>query len=366
MGIPSIPDVNAGNSGPGFVMAQGTHYNGRRYSVAKAFIQPIKRQRNYRLIQDSIVTKLIMKGKRVVGVEFVRNGKTYRAMARKEVILCAGAIHTPTIMLLSGIGPRDVLDKNGIAVVHESPNVGRNMADHVAAWLWYAFPNIKTTTSLVQLGKAILDYYGKPRKGLFAGIGTLASVSFETVEPDGEAIIECYHYFFELGSLDLPEVLRVTGYTDDVNNEILKANSVGAVALVIPSLLEPYSTGVVALQGLTGVDALKQPYMSFAYFSDPGDRDRKVLIKAMQKKIATEQTETFKKAGGTLIPMPFCFKENKYGSDSFCDCYLDYFGATIYHPVGTCKMGTDPLGSVINTRGQVHGLRGLRIADASV
>lgn len=365
LGIPSIVDINGDISGPGFVITQGTQFDGRRSSVAKMYIIPIKRQPNYRLIQKSIVTKIIVRGNRAIGVEFVRDGNTYRAWARKEVILCAGSIGTPTLMLLSGIGPKNVLAKNNIPLIHELPKVGQDMSDHVAAWLWYEFSCIETTTSLAQVAQFILQYYGKPRSGPFAGIGTLVSVAFEPVDQGGDAIIECYHYMFEKGSLDLLEILRITGYEDSVNNAILSANSRGAVALIIPSLLHPYSRGVVGLHGLTGVDAMRNPYIKFAYFSDASNRDRDVLIKAMQNQMARERTKTFIKACAKLITMPYCF-QYKYGSYEFCDCYIQYFGATIYHPTGTCKMGSDRLESVINIKGQVHGINGLRIADASV
>lgn len=373
LGIPSIPDINAGNSGPGFVITQGTHCNGRRSSAAKSYIIPIKRQSNYRLIQKSIVTKLIFRGKRVIGVEFVREGVTYRAWARKEVILCGGSIGTPILLLLSGVGPKNLLKKSNIPVLIDSPKVGVDLADHVGAWLWYEYPYIQTTTTLPQLAQNILQYYGKPRTGIFAGIGTLVSVAFEPVDLEDlhtdnneeKIIIETYHYMFEKGSLDLPEVLRCTGYKNEVNENILAANARGAVGLIIPTLLEPFSRGTVGLNGSTGVDAFIKAYIKFAYFSDPNNRDREILIRAMQSQMKRETTQTFIKAGARLITMPFCF-EHEYGSAKFCDCYIQNFGATIYHPVGTCKMGSDPSKSVVNVKGQVHGIEGVRIADASM
>lgn len=268
-------------------------------------------------------------------------------------------------MLLSGIGPKDELAKNNIPVFHELAMVGKDLSDHVAVWQWFTFPKIKTTTSLKQVGKDILRYYRKHRTGNFAGIGTTSTIAFEPAEPKGDVIVETYYLFFEKDSLDLLEVLRWHNYKDKIYNAIVKANAQGAVAVVLSSLLIAHSRGVVSLHGLKGADAFINPYLDYGYFSDAKNRDKDNLIGAMQNQIAREKTETYKKGGGKLIPMPVC-SEFKYGSYEFCDCYTSQFTGTLFHPTGTCRMGTNPSKSVVNTKGQVHGIEALRIADASV
>lgn len=283
------------------------------------------------------------------------------------MIISAGAIGSPILLQLSGIGARDLLTKNNIPIVFEQPIVGTNLADHVACHMWFEFPLIQTTDSLIDLTRDIFGYNSNPRKLKFAGVGTLASIAFLSVVKNGEAIIECYHFLVQKNAYELPELLRFLGYNDTVNELILAANSRGAVALVAPSLLKPASKGVVELQeGLTGVDAVENPNIKLNFFSDKKNVDKNNLIKAMQDQIAREQTATYRMAGGKLIRMPFCFDKYKYGSYEFCDCYIINFSASIWHPACTCPMGTHSSNSVVNTNCSVYGVQGVRVVDASM
>lgn len=364
-GIPNLADINGAEDGPGFVKAQGFQCNGRRTSASKAYLIPVKKQSNYRLIQKATVTKIQFNGTKAIGVEFYRNGIRYVAKARKEVIISAGAIGTPTLLLLSGIGPKDMLAKNNVSLVLDSPNVGQNLVDHMSNFMWYSLRKFQNTTPIAQMGEYIVDYYKCPRTGQFAGLMQAPSLAFLSVESNGDPIIEVYHSMIEKNSLGLSEYMRMLGYKDSFSKAILAANKNGGIAVIGPTLLQPYSKGSVELHGLTGVEAFLHPYINFSFYSDPNNRDREIMIKAMQQQIALEKTETYKKAGATMIVMPHCF-EHEYGSYEFCDCYIEYFTTSTYHPVGTCRMGTDPKVSVVNTKGQVHGIEGLRIVDASM
>lgn len=365
--IPTISDYNGGYSGQCYVISQSTTFNGRRWSAAKAFLIPVKNRKNYRIIQKAVVTRVLFNGTRAIGVEFFRNGIKFHAKAKKEVILSAGAIGSPILLQVSGIGPSKSLTENKIPIVFEQPIVGTNLADHVACHIWYEFPLMQTEDTLLDLTADIFGYNSNPRRLKFAGVGTLASIAFLSVVENGPAIIECYHFLLQKNAIELPELLRFLGYNDEVNKLIRAANSRGAIALVAPTVLEPASRGVVELQdGLTGVKAVENPNINFNFFSDQKNIDKKNLIKAMQDQIAREQTATYRKAGGKLIRMPYCFDQFKYGSYEFCECYIRYFSASIWHPTGTCPMGSQASNSVVDTNCSVQGVQGLRVVDASM
>lgn len=365
--VPTVSDINSGFEGPCYVTVQGFVCNGRRFSSAKAYINPIQNQTNYSLIQNSIATKIIFDSTlKATGVEFYRNGIKYVAKARKEVIVSGGAFGSPILLMLSGIGPKAELARNNIPVLVDLPQVGRKLADHVSVFMWFELTSIQETTSLLQIGEDIYKYNLNPRTGKFAGIGIGSSIAFLSVPGSSDANIECYHYIMRKNDVDLPEVLRWMGYEKNISEKILQTNQRSAVAMVTPMLLDPFSLGVVGLNGLTGVKAFITPNISYNFFSDPQDRDRTVLIKAMQDQIAREKTPTYQNAGAKLINViPKCFKL-PYGSEKFCDCYIDYFASTFYHPVGTCGMGNDPLTSVVDRKGQVYGVKSLRVVDASM
>ncbi|XP_031636920.1 glucose dehydrogenase [FAD, quinone]-like [Contarinia nasturtii] len=368
MGYPTISDINGPENpytNPAYCEIQGTVCNGRRSGTNKAYIIPLKRKSNFKLIKNAIVTKILFNGNRAIGVEFVRYGITYKAYARKEVIVSAGAYGSPILLQLSGIGDPAILKKNQIPVVASSPQVGKNMADHVCVYMWYSFPLIQDYMSVPEVGRNITLYYRNPRAGYFAQISTLPTIGFLNTTVGGLAHIECFHYLFFKNSVELPEFLRTMFYKDAVNKAILAANNIGAVALVMPSLLNPLSRGHCLLNGTKGVEAFKELPIFMNYYSDSKDEDRNIMIKAVKDQRAREKTETYQSVNASLIRMPDCFNFD-LDSDEFYNCFIDQFSASIWHPAGTCQMGPDPATAVVGTDCKVHGVANVRVVDVSI
>lgn len=174
-------------------------------------------------------------------------------------------------------------------------------------------------------------------------------------------------------SLDLPEILRTTGFEDHINQAIIQANAESNIAIIVRENMHPYSEGWVSLPQNRPDDtyAFLYPNFTYRYFSDETDIDRKILAAAMKDYILRyETTPAYIDAGAKLIEMPGvpCFDLDRATQlDEFIDCMLTYFAASIWHPAGTCRFGTDFSTSVVDqATGQVHGIQGVRVADASV
>lgn len=361
-GFPTVKDINVPHS-PCVCRTQGTLYNGRRYAVCKAFVNPIQCRPNLKILKCAVVTRVLFDGNRATGVEFYYNGTRYRAYARKRVVLCAGSIGTPVILQLSGIGLQEDLDHNRMKSWLSLP-VGRHLQDHFAVWLWFSFCG--TTTSIGQLFSSITNYFSCPKTGDFAGIGTLAVVAFFNIKPYTHPTIECYFFLFTVQSLNLPVILKVLQYKPPIASKILELNKKSMILMVMPSLLDPKSEGKVRVDGISGPAAFDNPYIFFNYLNDREHYDRKSLIKAMQLALKLANSPTWKAACAQFIRLPGCEQYSNINSDEYCNCYLGPYGASIYHPVGTCKMGPKTPESVVNPECEVHGTEHLSVADASM
>lgn len=368
-GYPLIKDINAPHES-GICRTQGTVCDGRRFAVCKAFVNPIQYRSNLKIVKCAIVTRILFDGKRAIGVEFDYKGKLYRAYANKEVILCAGSIGTPLILQLSGIGLPEDLKYNKIKPWLQLP-VGRNLQDHFAVWMWLSFCGDSQTAG--HLFSSINGYYSCPRTGDFAGIGTLPCVWFYNTSSNSRPHIEAYFFLFTKQSLNLPIILALLAYYPPITNKLLQVNQEKMVLLAIPSLLDPKSRGFVRLDGVNGPKAFDNPYIFFKYLFE--QYDRIALRQAMQIMQKLVNSPTWKAACAEFIRLPLddCDKYTDVTSDEYCDCYLGPMGATVYHPVGTCKMGkkwtprkNELAKSVVNPECQVHGTYGLSIADASM
>ena len=356
-----IVDVNAKNQ-LGIMNLQTTSANGTRQSTNDAFIRPIRRKRrNLTVKTETCVTKLLVdqEKKRVIGVEYtLRNNRTKlnTVFASKEVILSAGSINSPKILMLSGIGPREELEKYGIPIISNLP-VGRNLQDHVGFYGLITAINFTSTIESISMEEKDISSYEKTHRGPLSAIGTTSVSAFlqtmfqhENSVPD---IQVCSFGASQKDFLNNPDeyfAIEPLSYYDAI--------------FITPLLLSPKSRGFILLNES---DPLWAPPLIYSgYFTNSSDSD--VLVEGVELTLKLFDTESFKKYDFRLIDksLPAC-REFEFGERNYWKCVMMEYTATPFHLVGTCKMGpsSDPQ-AVVNERLKVYGVDRLRVVDSSI
>ncbi|MDO8979589.1 MAG: choline dehydrogenase [Afipia sp.] len=338
-GIPHNSDFN-GEQQEGIGPFQATARRGLRYSTAKAFLRRALKRSNIDLVTHAQVTRILFDGLRASGVAFVRNGKNVQVAAKREVLLCAGAIQSPQILQLSGVGPETLLRKFSIPIVKALPGVGENLQDHIQAR--FIFETKKKITlnddmanplRQIRMGLNYIFTRNGPL-GWWAGLaGAFLKSRPELDRPD----VQFHLYPFSTDRKDRPVLHAYSGFTLTV------------------AQLRPYSRGYVRIKS---ADPLVAPAISPNYLSDP--RDAEVLVAGMKiaRRVATAE------------PLASMIKSEKEPgpitqSDEELLAFLRAKAMSIYHPVGTCRMGQDE-NAVVDDQLRVHGVFGLRVIDASI
>ncbi|MEM9355626.1 MAG: choline dehydrogenase [Pseudomonadota bacterium] len=337
-GIPHTTDFNgASQEGAGYY--QLTTKDGRRCSTAVAYLKPVLSRENLELISDAAVERLVMEGKRVTAVTFQQDGQTKTVRVRREIILSAGAIGSPQILQLSGIGPGAVLSDAGIEVQHELPGVGENLQDHLQVRFVYETTlrdslNTVWHSRMKQMQVGI-DYM-LARQGILT-IGAGVAGVFAKSRPELEAPDMQIH-FMPLSSVGPGQGLhKYPGVTASICQ------------------LRPDSRGTLKIMSAS---PSAQPSIVSNYLAQETDRD--VLLNGLRllRKIA-RQPEFAQFVAREVYP-----GDDVVTDDEFM-AYAREVATTIFHPCGTCKMGSDPL-AVVDERLRVRGVDGLRVADASI
>jgi choline dehydrogenase len=363
-GMKNPVDVNVDGSHSGIVTTQATAANGVRYSTAKAFLVPIKGRKNLHIVKNALVTKILMKRNTAVGIQFRFERRTIEVKARKEVIVSAGGIASPKLLMLSGIGKSADLQKHKIPVVKELP-VGDNLQDHVYVYLIFQF--FKGFAKPQPRQDVVDNYFSylTKRQGPFTGLGaTIVQGYINTMNPNGTYPDIQYHFFNQPRKLiGFSSVIANFGMTDFYISEFLRANEDAETLQAVSTLLNPLSRGSVKLKSK---NPLTPPIIESGYFNNPADAD--TVIRGIRKLLTFLDTITFKSSLAELFrfKIPEC-DVFEYLSDDYWKCYVTYFSTTIYHYSGTCKMGpaSDPE-AVVDPRLRVHGLKNLRVIDASI
>lgn len=364
-----IVDVN-GAQQTGFALYQYTMRRATRCSTSKAFIRPIRLRPNFHLSLFSHATRVLIDPmtKRAFGVEFMRNGKKEVVYARKEVILSAGAINSPQLLMLSGVGPRKHLQDVGIRVIHDSPGVGQNLQDHIAVG-GLAFlidqPISLVMNRLVNVNTA-LRYAITEDGPLTSSIG-LEAVGFIKTKyanasddwPDIEFMLTSSSTSSDGGT----QVKNAHGLTNEFYNEVFGKINNRDVFGVFPMMLRPKSRGFIKLKSKNPLD---YPLMYHNYLTHPDDVN--VLREGVKAAIAYGQTRTMRKFGARFWskPLPNC-KHLPLFTDTYWNCAIRQYTMTIYHMSCTAKMGpaNDPM-AVVDPQLRVYGIKGLRVIDASI
>ena len=343
-GIPRNNDVNgAEQEGVGYY--QLTVKNGQRCSAAVAYLHPVLRRPNLRVETRALASRVLFEGKRAVGVEFVQNGVARRATASREVILAGGAINSPQLLQLSGVGPAALLASQGIAVLADLPGVGENLQDHyVITMTWRLKAGVVSVNELTRGGR----FLGETIKYLFQrkGLLTLSAAhiaAFCKSRPDLAGPDIQYHI--------LPATMDTEKFDSQQKMEL--ENLPGLT--IAPCQVRPESRGHIRI---VSPDAAVYPSIAPNYLSASLDQEVVVASLKIGRQIAAQKALA-----------PFIDHEMMPGPDLASDKdllgYARMAGSTIYHPVGTCQMGHGPA-AVVDPQLRVHGLEGLRVVDASV
>jgi choline dehydrogenase len=334
-GIAHNDDFNgAEQDGAGLV--QVNIRDGRRCSAADAFLRPVQGRKNLFIVSDMQAVQVLFEGRRATGVRCWRNGREERAHASREVILCGGAFGSPQLLMLSGIGPADDLRRHGIPVVQDLPGVGRNLQDHPAGTVQVrcAQPlSLLAAESPAQLLKYLLF-----RRGMLTSNGAEAIAFVRTYPrlhaPDIEIIF-------------LPVLWHDEGFTPPTEHGFTMA----------VMLLRPESRGAVTLRS---ADPLQPPVIDTNHLSDPDGQDLATIVQGI--------TIARRIAAASPLARVSSVEINPGASATTFAAVAESvrrLGQTIYHPVGTCKMGLDTM-SVVDPALRVHGIENLRVIDASI
>jgi choline dehydrogenase len=338
LGVPKTEDFNnLTQEGVGYY--QLSTHKGLRCSAAVAYLKPAKERSNLTILTNSQVSKVIFENKKAVGVEFIQQGSKKTIRSNKEVILSAGAIQSPQILQLSGVGPAKLLQEFNIPVVHDLPGVGENLQDHLQFRLIYELNQPISTN--IQLS----SWFGQLKMGLdwllFRGgplsIGINQGGLFTRVMKDSKTPDIQFHMATLSADMAGGKVHPFSGFTMSVCQ------------------LRPESRGYVRIQS---ADPLSPPKMVANYLATQLDRDTSVAAVNFARKIA--QTEPMR----SLVTREV--KPNNPQSDEEVLEFCRNTGATIFHPTGTCQMGPDsnPM-AVLDSSLRVRGVEGLRVVDCS-
>jgi choline dehydrogenase len=310
-----------------------------RSSTAVAFLRPAKNRKNLSIVTQAHATRVLFEGRRATGVEYVRRGQTIVAHARREVILSGGAINSPQLLQLSGLGPAQHLRDIGVEVVADMPDVGSNLQDHFNIRLVYRCNQPITLNDAVRhplRGAREVANFALRRRGFFA-MGASVAAGFFRTDP----------------ALATPDIQTgITLFSADKIGEGL--HRFPGISMIV-RLLRPESHGTIMARS---ADPFEAPAIRPNFLHAPRDGEAIARGCQMSRQIALT---------GPLSE----FVESEYipGADVVSDAdmldYLRHNGATSFHPVGTCRMGPDER-AVVDARLRVRGIEGLRVADASI
>jgi choline dehydrogenase len=338
VGIPKTTDFNRGdNEGCGYF--QVNQKKGVRWSTAKAFLRPVRVRPNLKVLTGAQAMRIAFDGRRAAGLHFRQDGRDACAAVRGELLLAAGAIGSPQLLQLSGVGPGELLHDLGIPVIHELPGVGANLQDHLQLRLVYKVRNTRTLnedanrlSGRVWMGLQYLLFRRGPLTMAPSQLGAFAKSDPSRATPNLE-------YHVQPLSLDKfgDPLHPFPAFTASVCN------------------LRPESRGEVRI---TSPDPSVQPAIRPNYLATEADR-----------MVAADAIRLTRRICAAKAMVRFAPVEFRPGAEFETDAQLAQaageIGTTIFHPVGTCKMGSDPM-AVVDDRLRIHGLENLRVIDASI
>ncbi|MBM3602088.1 MAG: choline dehydrogenase [Alphaproteobacteria bacterium] len=336
-GYPVTEDMN-GYQQEGFGPMDMTIHQGRRWSAAMAYLRPAMARPNLTVVVEAMTLRVLFEGRQAIGVEYAQNGRTTQARADREVIVSGGAINSPQLLLLSGVGPADHLHQIGIAVVHDLPGVGANLQDHLELWIQYESTQPITLYNTIKFWQQIpigirwfLFQSGKGASAHLESGGFIRSRA-GIEHPDIQ-----YHF--------LPSVINDHGripsdrHAFQAHVGTMRATSVGSIRL-------------------KSTDPRRHPAIDPNYLATEVDRvDMRACVKLTREIFAQKAFDPYR--GPEMLPGAHV------ETDAEIDAFVRARSDSAYHPCGTCKMGNDAM-AVVDGGLRVRGLDGLRVVDASI
>jgi choline dehydrogenase-like flavoprotein len=342
-GVPVLPDYNGAEQlgvGPCQMNARG----GRRYSSSEAYLQPARRRKNLTVLTGAVVARVVIEGGRAVGVELLEKGVRRVIRARREVVLCGGVVGSAHLLLLSGVGPADQLRAHGIETVADLP-VGQNLHDHLFLPMTFLAPTaIHRGTAWHFFGGMIAQTFKNDTWFARTVFDALAFVRSSGARRDVPAMpdmqIHCLPWSYPSPNQDQP-----------VRPVVDKRPAL----TVMPTLIYPKSRGEIRL---TSADPMAAPHIDPHFLEEPDDR--RLLLEGARLVREVLASHGLKDVvAGELHPGA------DFQSEAALAAELPNRIHTVYHPVGTCRMGVDAR-AVVDPQLRVRGVDGLRVADASV
>ena len=344
IGLSFNPDMN-GEEQEGVGHYQITTHLGRRMSTSRAYLRPVMKRKNLTVIMKAQVTRILFKGNQTVGVEFKKNKIIQQVKANREVILSAGAVNSPQLLQLSGIGPESVLMDAKVPIVHHSPAVGKNLQDHLGVSYFYK-------SKVPTLNDQLRPWWGKLLQGARYILTRTGPLSLSVNQSGGFVRTRVglkspnIQLYFSPVSYSLEPPGRRAMLNPDPFSAVLlgvsncKSNSRGQIRIKNDNPMEP-------------------PIIEPNYLSHKDDvRDLLDGVKLLRK---LAQTKSFSKViYDEFRPGPDCKSDSELIEDIKENAW------TVFHPSSTCRMGPDPLKNVVDSSLKVYGIKGLRVADASV
>ncbi|RZC41635.1 glucose dehydrogenase [FAD, quinone] [Asbolus verrucosus] len=348
----------------GYFESLQTVEKGIRANAGKVFLGKVKERSNLVVAMNSVVEKIIIDDTNTAsGVVVAVGDKKLTIKARNEIIVSGGAIGSPQILMLSGIGPKQHLQSLGIDVIQDL-KVGENLQDHEFYLGFYASIDETAVPAKDNVIDELYRYF-MYQEGAAAQIGITNLVGFINTRNDSNyPNIQLHHVLYEKNDKYLlPEILRVTGVIDEIAAIEMQTNQQSPTFNILPTILNPKSRGRILLKSKNPHD---KPLIYPNYFEDPEDVEIMLEgIKFAQKQL---ETEPLKQHNPQIVDLKIPGCENfEFKSDDYWRCALSRLGTTVYHPVGTCKMGPKAdLAAVVDARLRVHGVKNLRVIDASI
>ena len=322
----------------GFGPMDMTVHRGRRWSTANAYLRPVVGRANLAVATRALVTRLLLEGRRVRGLEYRQGGAVRSVEARRAVILSTGPINTPQLLMLAGIGPAAHLREHGIDVIHDLPGVGGNLQDHLELYIQQACTRPVTLHAATGLlSKALIGVRWITCKTGLGATNHFESGGFIRSRPGVRWPDIQYHFLPLAASYDMQQQIRQHGYQAHAGP--MRSKSRGTVRLASADPRDP-------------------PRIRFNYMSHTDDwADMRACVRLTREIFAQPAFDPYR--GEELAP------GHAVENDADIDAFVRQTVQSAYHPCGTCKMGTDRM-AVVDPEGRVRGIEGLRVVDSSI